>query len=331
MLFQMRRHKFITLLGAVVISLAAIASVSAQVYPSRPITMVVPFPAGGPTDAIARIVAEGMRKSLGQPIIVENASGAGGSIGVGRVARAAPDGYSLSIGQWTSHVGASAVYPVQYDVLNDFDPVSLLSDAPLWIIARNTYPATDLKELVASIKAAPGKVSAATLGPGSGSHLGGIYFQNQTGARLQFVPYRGGAPAHQDLVAAQVDLMCDLIGSSLSLVRSGRLKAYGVMAKTRWFAAPDVPTVDEMGIAGLYMSLWHALWVPKSTPQAIISKLNAAVVDALADPAVRQRFADVGQEVFPGEQQTPEALRARHKAEIEKWWPIIKAANIKAE
>jgi tripartite-type tricarboxylate transporter receptor subunit TctC len=313
------------------ITLAGIGGAAAQSYPSRAITMVVPFPAGGATTVLARVLAEHMRESLGQPVVVENVPGAGGSIGVGRIARAAPDGYSLSFGNWASHVGAGAVYPVQYDLLTDFEPVARVADTPLWMVAKNALPAKDLKELIAWLKANPDKASAATVGPGSGSHLCGIYLQSNTGTRFQFVPYRGGGPAMQDLVAGQVDMMCDMSSNSLPHVRAGQIKALAVMAKSRWFAAPDVPTVDEMGVPGIYVSFWHGLWVPKGAPADVAAKLSDAVVKALADPVVRQRFADQGQEIPPRDQQTPAALAAYHKADIEKWWPIIKAANIKAQ
>jgi tripartite-type tricarboxylate transporter receptor subunit TctC len=318
-------------LASALVMLAGIGGAAAQSYPSRPITMIVPFPAGGATTVLARVLAEHMRESLGQPVVVENVGGAGGSIGVARTVRAAPDGYSLSFGNWASHVGAGAVYPVAYDVLADFEPVARVADTPLWMVAKNTLPAKDLKELIAWLKANPDKASAATVGPGSGSHLCGIYLQNNTGTRFQFVPYRGGGPAMQDLVAGQVDMMCDMSSNSLPHVRAGQIKALAVMAKTRWFGAPDVPTVDEMGVPGIYISFWHGLWVPKGAPADVLARLSGAVVKALADPVVRQRFADQGQEIPPPDQQTPAALATYHKADIHKWWPIIKAANIKAE
>jgi tripartite-type tricarboxylate transporter receptor subunit TctC len=303
----------------------------AQTYPSRPITMIVPFPAGGATTTLARVLAEHMKETLGQPVVVENVGGAGGSIGVSRSARAAPDGYLLSFGNWASHVGAGAVYPVAYNALTDFEPVARVADTPLWVVARKSLPVNDLKELIAWLKANPEKASAATVGPGSGSHLCGIYIQNNTGTRFQFVPYRGGAPAIQDLVAGQVDMMCDMSSNSLPHVRGGQIKALAVMSKSRWFGAPDVPTVDEMGVPGIYVSFWHGLWVPKGTPADVVARLNGAVVTALADPTVRQRFADQGQEIPPRDQQTSQALAVYHKADIDRWWPLIKAANIKVE
>jgi tripartite-type tricarboxylate transporter receptor subunit TctC len=303
---------------------------AAQVYPSHPITIIVPVPPGGVADPIARILADHMSAKLGQPMVIENVSGAGGSIGVARAARAAPDGYTLSIGNWLSHVGASAVYPVQYDVLKDFAPVSLLTASPVLVIARSDFPANDLKEMIAWLKANPDQASAATVGVGSAAHVSGAYFEKVTGTRFHFVPYRGGGPAMQDLVGGQVDLQFAEGTTALPAVRSHQVKTYAVMAPTRWFAT-HVPTVDELGVPGLYLTFWHGLWVPKGTPDQIIAKLNAAVVDALADATVRRRLTDIGQEILPREQQTPEALAAFHKAEAEKWWPIIRAANIKGE
>jgi tripartite-type tricarboxylate transporter receptor subunit TctC len=311
--------------------LGLIANAAAQLYPARTVTMVVPFPAGGGTSLLARILAEQMKSELGQPVIVENLSGAGGSIAVARVARASADGYTLLFGNWASNVGSGAVYPVDYDLLKDFAPISRIADAPLWLVARNNFPAHDLKEMIAWLKANPGKATAATVGVGSGSHLCGIYLQNATGTSFQFIPYRGGAPAIQDLMAGNVDMMCDFSANSLPFVRSGQIKALAVMARQRWFGAPEVPTFDEMAVPGIYVSFWHGLWVPKDTPKDIVARLNGAVVAALADPALQKRFADQGQEIPPREQQTPEALYAYQKADIDKWWPIIKAAGIKAE
>ena len=316
---------------AVALGLGAIGTASAQVYPSRPVTMVVPYPAGGPSDTLGRILAESMRTFLGQPVVIENVSGAGGAIGVGRVARAAPDGYTLSLGHVQTHVINAATQTLQYDVVKDFEPVSLLADTPQWIVARSAFPAATLQDLIAWMKANPGKATAGAVGVGGPTDIAAIYFQNYTGTNFQLVPYRGGAPLVQDLVAGQIDLTFGQAANYLGHVRSGRLKAYAVLAKARWWAAPDVPTMDEAGVPGFYSSFWHGLWVPKGTPKEIIAKLQGAVMEALADPALAKRFSDIGQEIWPRAQQTPEALAAVQKAEIETWWPIIKAANIKAE
>jgi tripartite-type tricarboxylate transporter receptor subunit TctC len=322
--------KLTSLLAALAVACGSSAA-QAQGYPSRPITMIVPFPAGGPTDTLGRIVSEGMRPSLGQTIVIENVTGAGSTIGVGRAAQAAPDGYTLSLGNWTSHVGSGALYPIQYDLVRDFEPISLLTFAPMLIVAKNAIPAKDAKELIAWLKANPDKASAATVGAGSAAHVCGLYFQDKTGTRFQFVPYRGGAPAMQDLVGGQIDLMCAEASQTLTYVRGGKLKAFAVMAKTRWPALPDVPTTDEIGAPGMYISFWHGLWVPKGTPNEVILRLSVAVVDALNDTGVRKRLTDLGLVIATREQQTPAALAAFQKAEIEKWWPIIRSANIKVE
>ena len=303
----------------------------AQPYPSHPVTIVVPFPAGGPTDVIARTLGQHMHTSLGQTVIVENVTGANGNIGVGRVARAAPDGYTLIIGHWSTHVVNGAVYPLPYDVLKDFEPLSLISTNSYLIVAKNAVPANDLKSFIAWLKANPDKASEGTAGPGSPQHVGGVFFQNATGTRFQFIPYRGAAPAMQDLLAGQIDMIIDDPTNSLPQVRAGKIKAFAVTARRRLAAAPDIPTVDEAGLPGFYFSRWHALWAPKGTPKDVIAKLNTAVAGALADPAVRSRLTDLAQEIFPRDQQTPEALGAYQKAEIEKWWPIIKAAGIKVD
>jgi tripartite-type tricarboxylate transporter receptor subunit TctC len=300
-------------------------------YPSRPITVIVPFAAGGVTDIVARIVADHMKTTLGQPVLVENTSGAGGTLGVARLYRAAPDGYTLLVGQWTSHVGAGAMYTVPFDYLNDFEPVAMLSIAPIWIIGRNGLPAVDLNQLIAWLKANPDKASAGTTGLGSGIHMCLVYFQNMTGTSFPLAPYRGASPLMQDLLAGQIDLSCPEAGQTLPHYRAGSIRAYAVLMRKRWFAAPDVPTIDEAGLPGLHFPFWHGMWAPKSTPRDVVARINAAVLEAFADAGVRQRFSELGHEIPPREQQTPEALAAYHKAEIEKWWPIIKAANIRLQ
>jgi len=308
-----------------------IAAAPAQVYPSRPITMVVPFAAGGPVDTVARILSEPMRATLGQSIIVENVTGAAGSIGVGRVARAAPDGYTLSIGHWSTHVVNGAIYPLPYDLVRDLEPIVLLPSNPMIVVSKSAVPAKNLNEFVGWIKANEGKVSAGTAGAGSATHVAGVYFQNVTGTRFQFVPYRGTGPALQDLVAGQIDFIVDQASNSLQHVRDGKIRAYAVTASARLPSAPDIPTVAEAGLPSLDISVWYGLWAPKGTPKEIIAKLNAAAVQALSEPAVRQRFAELGLDMPPRDRLTPEALAAYQKAEIEKWWPVIKDANIKTE
>jgi tripartite-type tricarboxylate transporter receptor subunit TctC len=312
-------------------TLAVVASANAEIYPSHPITMVVPFAAGGPVDTLARILSERMRLSLGQAIIIENVAGAAGSIGVGRVARAAADGYMLSIGNWSTHVVNGAIYALQYDLLRDFDPVVLLPSNPMLVVSKNAVPAKDLSGLVAWIKANESKVSAGTAGAGSGTHVAGVYFQKVTGTRFQFVPYRGTGPALQDLVAGQIDLIVDQASNSLPRVRDGKIRAYAVTAKTRLPSAPEIPTAADAGVPGLDIRIWYGLWVPKGTRKEIVTKLNLAAVEALADPTVRQRLGDLGLEIPAREIQTPEGLGAHQKAEIAKWWPIIKDAGIKGE
>jgi len=305
------------------------AFAAAQACPSRAVTMVVPFAAGGPVDTVARILAEPMRRSLGQAIVVESTTGAGGSIGVGRVARATPDGYTLSIGHWSTHVVNGAVYQLNYDLLKDLEPVGMIGGNPMIVVSKPGLAATNLKELVSWVKANQEKVNVGTAGAGSSTHISGIYFQNEIGAKLQFIPYKGTGPAMQDLMGGQIDMMVDQLSNSLPQVKAGRIKGYAITAKERSAAAPDMPTVDEAGMPGLHISIWYGIWAPKGTPREVVAKLNQAVVDALADPDTRKRLGDLGMELVPRERQTPEALGAHQKAEIEKWWPIIKAADIK--
>lgn len=303
----------------------------AQSYPAKPVTVVVPFSAGGPTDTLARIMAERMKGALGQTVLVDNTTGAGGSIGVGKVVRAAPDGYMVSIGHFGTHVVNGVYYNLPYNVLTDFEPVAMIATNPQLIISRLAIPAQNLKELVAWTKANKDKVLMGTGGIGGASHMAAVYFGNQMGVKFQFVPYRGGAPALAGLLANEFDLYVTQVGSAINLIRAGRVRAYAVTAKTRQAAAPEIPTVDEAGMPGLHTAIWHGYWLPKGTPKDVVMKLNAAIVESLADPGVTKRFVDLGQEIPPRDQQTPEALFAHHKAEVEKWFPIIKAAGLKAE
>ena len=307
---------------------AGIAGAQAQTYPSRQITIVVPFPPGGSTDVAGRIMAEKMRPLLGQPVIIENVGGAGGSIAVGRVARAAPDGYTIDIGQWDTHVG-SIIYPLNYDLQKDFEPIGLISVNPQLMVARKTLPADDLKGLVAWMKANPGKITF--VNQNAAAQVSGILLQQLTGTQVQFIPYRGAGPAMTDLISGQVDLLVVQGAVALPQVRGGTIKAIVNLSPSRSASMPDIPTSDEGGVPGLYMSGWFGFFAPKSTPKDIIDKINSAMVQVLADPAVRARFAELGLDVASREQQTPEGLAAFQKAEIEKWWPIIRAANVKPE
>jgi len=307
---------------------AGIAGAQAQTYPSRQITIVVPFPPGGSTDVAGRIMAEKMRPLLGQPVIIENVGGAGGSIAVGRVARAAPDGYTIDIGQWDTHVG-SIIYPLNYDLQKDFEPIGLISVNPQLMVARKALPADDLKGLVAWMKANPGKITF--VNQNAAAQVSGILLQQLTGTQVQFIPYRGAGPAMTDLISGQVDLLVVQGAVALPQVRGGTIKAIVNLSPNRSASMPDIPTSDEGGVPGLYMSGWFGFFAPKSTPKDIIDKLNSAMVQVLADPAVRTRFAELGLDVASREQQTPEGLAAFQKAEIEKWWPIIRAANVKPE
>lgn len=308
--------------------LAGAPVAQAQTFPSRPITLVVPFPPGGSTDAAARIMAERMRNTLGQSVVIENVGGAGGSIGVGRVARAAPDGYTFDIGQWDTHVG-SIIYKLDYDLEKDFEPIALVSNNPQLLVARNDLPANTIGELVTWMKANPGKINF--VNQNAAANVTGVLFENLTRQKVQFIPYRGAAPAMTDLMAGTVDLLVVQGAVALPQIRAGKIKAIANLSVSRSASMPDIPTADETGVPGLYMSGWFGFWAPKGTPKDIITKLNAATVEALADPAIQKRFTELGLDVAPRAQQTPEGLAAFQKAEIEKWWPIIKAAGIGAQ
>src|ERR1700686_2399907 len=304
---------------------------AAQDYPTRPITMIVPFPAGGATDTLARFLGERIRALLGQPVIIENVGGAAGSIGVGRAVRPPADGYTLSIGTSTTHVLTGGLYKLQFNLLSDLDPVILIGSEPLLIVGKKSLPADDLKGLVGWLKANPRKASVGIAGVGAAGHLTGISFQKETGTKFQFVPYRGNGPAIQDILAEQIDFMIEPSSNFKSVVGPGSVKPYAITGRTRLPSSPNIPTADEAGLSGFFASLWYGLWVPKGTPKDIIAKLNATMVQVLANPAVKQRFEELGIQITPLAQQSPEALRALQKAETERWWPIIKAANIKAE
>jgi len=331
MTMTLPRRKFLHLAaGAAVLPIVSRPGL-AQAYPSRPITLVVPCAAGGPSDAVGRIMAEGMRGPLGQTITIENVAGAGGSIGAGRVARAAPDGYTILVGLWGTHVVNPVIYTLPYDALTAFEPIALVSTTPHLIAAKQAMPANDLRGLITWLKANPGKATLGHAGAGSPPHVGAVFFQNATGTNFQMVPYRGAGPAMQDLVAGQIDMLIDSPVTVIPQVKAGKIKAYAVAEKSRLASAPEIPTVDEAGLPGFHFSNWFALYAPGGTPQAIVRRLNAATIEALADPTVRTRLAELGQDIFPRDQLTPEALAARQRADNDKWWPIIKAANIKGE
>ena len=325
----------VNIIASLIIALAAAlgcaATAHAQPYPSKPITLVVGFAPGGPTDTVARIIADHMKTTFGQTVVVENVGGAAGTIGAARVARAAPDGYTLNVGQWTSNVGAPAITPTPYHVLNDFEPVARLTTSYLWIVGRSSLPATNLKELIAWLKANPDKATGAIVGAGSAAHICFIDFQNKSGTKFALVPYKGGTPALQDLVGGQVDISCLEAAQTMQQFRAGMVKVFGVLANKRWTGAPDVPTLAEGGLPGDQIEFWHGLWAPKGTPKDIVAKLNDAVTAAFADPAVRKRFADLGHEIPARELQSPQALLAHHKAELDRWWPVIKGAGIKTQ
>jgi tripartite-type tricarboxylate transporter receptor subunit TctC len=303
----------------------------AEKFPSHPITVIVPFSAGGPSDAMMRIMAERMKVTLGEPVLIENVTGAGGSLGVGRTVRSPPDGYTVGFGHLGTNVANGAIYKLGYDLVTDLEPVVLLPSNPMIIVSKNAVPAKSLRELLAWLKARPTPATAGTAGAGSGSHIAALYFENVTGIKLQYVPYRGTGPAMTDLVAGQIDLIVDQTSNSISQVRAGNIRAYAVTDTKRVESAPDIPTTDEAGLAGFHMTLWSGLWVPKDTPKDIVAKLNAAAVDALNDPAVRKQLENLGLQMPPKDRLSPEALGNWQKAEIAKWWPMLKAANVKVD
>ena len=324
-------RKWPTVMAATLLALGWSGMAAAQGYPNHPVTMIVPFPAGGATDTLARFLGEQMRAILGQPIIVENIGGAAGSIGVGRAVRSPADGYTLSIGTSTTHMLTGGLYALSFDLLKDLEPVILIGSEPLLIVGKKALPADDLKGLIGWLKANPDKASVGIAGVGAAGHLTGISFQKETGTKFQFVPYRGNAPAMQDLLAGNIDFMIEPSSNFKSLVAVGSIKPFAITGRTRLPSSPDIPTADEAGLSGFFASLWYGLWVPKDTPKDIIARLNATLAQVLADPAVQKRLEELGIQITPVAQQSPEALRNFQKAEMERWWPIIKASNIKAE
>lgn len=325
----MRKHLAAIALAAV--SVAITGAAVAQPFPSRPVTIIVPFAAGGPSDVLARVLGERMRASLNQTVIVENTTGAGGTIGVTRAARAAADGYTVSFGHLGTHVINGAIYPLTFDLLNDLEPVGLIGGNPQMVVSKTAVPAKNLKELIAWIKSNEANVTFGTAGVGSGSHFSGLYFQSLIGTKARYVPYRGTGPAMQDLIAGNIDIIVDQASNAMPQVQSGKIRAYAITQNKRMAAGPDIPTVDEAGLPGYHIWLWSGMWVPKGTPKDVIAKLNAALQDALADAAVLKRFGDLGLDAAAANQRAPEALRAHQKAEADKWWPIIKKAGVKPE
>jgi tripartite-type tricarboxylate transporter receptor subunit TctC len=318
------------LIAALALALAPAGVVQADNFPSHPLTMMVGFPPGGPTDTLARIVADGM-KNLGQPIAVETVSGASGTIATGRVVHAAPDGYTIGIGQWSSHVGSPAIYKLDYDIVKDLQPIALLAYSPLWILGKSALPPNNVADLISWLKARQEPVTLGTVGTGSAAQLCAYYFAQKTGTHFQYVPYRGAAPALQDLLGGQIDLSCLEASATLPSVAAGKIKAYAVMSEERWPKSPNTPTMIESGMPGLSITFWHGLWTTKGTPKNVVDRLVSGVTTALADPAVKQRIEGLGMVIFPRDQQSPAALLAYHQAELAKWWPVIKDTGIRAE
>lgn len=323
-------RKAVWIVVAALLSVTAVAR-AADTFPSHPVTIIVPFAAGGPSDAMARILAERMKFSLGQSVVIENVTGAGGSIGVGRAAHSPPDGYTISFGHLGTHVCNGAIYKLNYDLVEDLAPVVLLPSNPMIVVSRNEVPAKSLSELLAWLKTRPNPATAGTAGAGSGSHIAGLYFEQVAGVKLQYVPYRGTAPALNDLIAGQIDVMVDQTSNSINQVRAGTIRAYAITQGRRLETAPDVPTVDEAGLPGFHMTLWSGLWVPKGTPREIVDRLNTAAVEALSDSAVRKQLENLGLQMPDQDRLTPEALGSWQRAEIGKWWPLIKAADVRAD
>jgi tripartite-type tricarboxylate transporter receptor subunit TctC len=320
-----------TLAVALIAILSGAIAAQADNYPSHPITMLVGFPPGGPTDTLARILGEAMQRTLGQTVVIETVSGASGTIATGRVAHASPDGYTIELGNWSGHVGSPAIYALDFDVMKNLQPISLLASSPLWILGKKALPPNTAAELISWLKARKEATTFGTVGTGSAAQLCALYFAQKTGANFQYVPYRGAAPAMQDLIGGQIDLSCLEASATLPNVEAGRYKAFAVLSEQRWPKSPNTPTMIESGVPGLSITFWHGLWAPAGTPNDVVDRLDGAVKTALADPSLRQRLETLGQVIFPADQQNPAALAAYNQAEIDKWWPIIKAARIKAE
>ena len=330
-LLQSFTRRWLLAMAVAVLAFGSAGGLAAQPYPARPITMIVPFPAGGATDTLARFLAEKMRDILSQPIIIENVAGAAGTIGVGRAVRSPADGYTLSIGTSTTHMLTGGLYTLPFDLLNDLEPIIYIGSEPLLLAARKDFPADNLKGLIAYLTANPDKASVGIAGVGATGHLAGIAFQKATGTKFQFVPYRGNAPAMQDLLAGQIDFMMEPSSNFKALIATDSIKPIAVTGKARLPASPNIPTVEEAGLPGFTASLWYGLWVPKGTPKEIVEKLNATLRAVLADASVQKRFDDLGIQISPRDQQSPEALRVFEKAEAERWWPVIKASGLKTQ